>query len=205
MGRLIFITEAASNSIYGADRRRIAKQPPNLTFTEPSDIWHIPDTRLKEFPLPFSTLDLNTLDKQAIYLLNAMARLYSSLNINEIMNVAFRDDSMAVMVEVNERKPSCSIQTADVAITRQWQLASHWWRALSNNQCAPEVKARAGYTLQIMGLTAIQQSKFFTPGYCRIMGHGKLAALADAMLNISFTLGIVPSCSNLYPSSLSLL
>ncbi|KAJ5623905.1 hypothetical protein N7510_000214 [Penicillium lagena] len=130
MERLIFVTEAASNSIYGADRRRIARQPPNLTIAEPSDIWHIPETRLKEIPLPLSTLDLNTLDRQAIHLLNAMARLYSALNINEITDVAFRDNSMAVMVEGNERKPSCFIQVADVAITRQWQLASHWWRAL---------------------------------------------------------------------------
>jgi hypothetical protein len=197
MELLIFVTEAASNSIYGANRRRIARQPPNLAITEPSDIWHIPDTRLEEFPLPFSVLDVNTLDKQAIHLLNAMARLYSALNINEITDVAFRDDSIAVMVEGNERKPSCSIQTADVAITRQWQLASHWWRALSNNPCPPQAKASAGYTLQIMGMTAIQQSKFLDPGYCRIMGHGKLAALADVMLNISSTLGIVPSCSSL--------
>lgn len=29
------------------------------------------------------------------------------------------------------------------------------------------------------------------------MGHGKLAALADVMLNISSTFGIVPSCSSL--------
>jgi hypothetical protein len=191
---LLFVTEAASVSIYRLGRkRRIARRPSNLMSVE-SSMWYLPsDTGLRELPQEFSGLDLVLLDKLAVNLLVAMTRLYGACDATEVANVAVHDNFMSAMIETDGPGPICSVQTADVVLTCQWQLASHWWKALSTKP-SPRAKDSAHYTIQIIGMTAIQRSSTLSAGERRIVGHGKLAALADAMFNISSTMGILPAC-----------
>jgi hypothetical protein len=194
----LYVTEAASNYIYGAGRRRrIARPPLNLTVTCTPEGWYLQEGNLKGLTPPFSTLDFNTLDKEAVNLLVSMVRIYGALDTTEVSKVSFNDNFIAAMNEGNEQKSLCSIQTADTAITRQWQLALHWWRDLPSKVSRPQVKDSARYTVQIIGMTAIQRTRCLRPEECRIVGHGKLAALADVLFNISSTIGILPNCSSL--------
>ncbi|RFU75026.1 fungal zn2-cys6 binuclear cluster domain-containing [Trichoderma arundinaceum] len=126
-----------------------------------------------------------------------MTRLYSALDTAGVSSVAFQDDILANLNDDDDQKPSCWMQTADVAITRQWQLATHWWHALSENGYFSEKKDDARYVIQIIGLTAVQRTRLLRLGTCRIVGHGKLAALADTMFKISSALDILTCCSSL--------
>ncbi|KAL7929990.1 hypothetical protein V8C35DRAFT_313806 [Trichoderma chlorosporum] len=195
---LLFVTEAASNSIYGVrGKRRIAKNPSNPPPKEVLDGWYISEHKPRELPPPLSSMDYESLDKRAAGLLYAMTRLYSAHDTTGVSSVAFQDDILATLSDDDDQKPSCCMQTADVAITRQWQLATHWWHALSENGHSSEKKDSARYVIQIIGLTAVQHTRLLPSGTCRIVGHGKLAALADTMFKISSALDILACCSSL--------
>lgn len=195
---LLFVTEAASNSIYGSrGKRRISRNPSSPPPKEVLDRWYISEHKQKQLPPLLSTLPYESLDKRAAELLYAMTRLHSALDTAGVSSVEFQDDILATLSNHDDNKPSCLIQTADVAITRQWQLATHWWHALSENGYSSERKENARYIIQIIGMTAVQRTKFLHPGACRIVGHGKLAALADTMFKISSALDILQCCSSL--------
>lgn len=195
---LLFVTEAASNVIYGAcGKRRIAKVPSNPALMGTISGWYVPEDQQEELSKTISPLDYNALDKQAVQLLYAMTCLYGALDTAEVVGVAFKDNTMGIMNGADSQKPSCSLQAADVAVTRQWQLAAHWWRALSADECSPQVKDSARYTIQIIGMSAVQHTRFLRPEACRVVGHGKLAVLADTMFKISSAIGILPCCSSL--------
>ncbi|KAL6801448.1 hypothetical protein GGI42DRAFT_360874 [Trichoderma sp. SZMC 28013] len=195
---LLFVTEAASNSIYGTrGKRRLARNPSSPPPKEMLDGWYISEHKQKHLPPQLSTLPYESLDKRSAELLYAMTRLHSALDTAGVSSVEFQDDILATLSNGDDHKPSCLFQTADVAVTRQWKLATHWWHALSENGYSSEKKENARYIIQIIGMTAVQRTKFLHSGACRIVGHGKLAALADTMFKISSALDILPCCSSL--------
>lgn len=196
---LLFISEASSILVYGGIRkRRIARKPSNIPVAETSLFdFGSENTRLGEFSQTCFGLDFVDLDRQAMALLVALTHVYEAAGTTDVAKVAFHDNSISHAMADNDRSPTCLVQTADVAITRQLHLALHWWRILSNNSPRPRAKRSTSYSLQLIGLTALQWISFLKPEECRIVGHGKFALLAETMFNISTTIETIPSCCSL--------
>jgi hypothetical protein len=199
---VLFVTESASVSIYGSGRKRkLARRPSAITTPEHTLMWYNDGNSAEERNW-IRDAERMKADEEAVKLLLLMTQLHLANEITEVANVSV-DNMMTANIAQSFHNPShhqplpLSTQTADVAITRQWKLASQWWRVLSMGNHLPSSTDSLQVTIQILGMSTLQWSKTLEPGQLRIVGLGKVVALADNILNISTKLGNIESCTNI--------
>lgn len=194
---MLFITESGAISLFGPpDRRRLAK-------------WPQPFQNVGALLFPYHqsrhgrTLGQQTmaaLDRRAVELLLLMGQLHAALGPDEVASVMVEDRFMAAMsaavVGDVTRGGSVSIQTADVAITRQWKLASHWQALLRGSEHTAQHRTALNCMLQTLGMTALQWVNTQTVEQLRLINHGKLVALTEAIIYIASAIGEQMSCAN---------
>jgi hypothetical protein len=200
---VLFVTESASVSIYGSERKRkLARRPSGITTPEHTLMWYKNGNSSAEVQNWIQNAERMKADEEAVKLLLLMTRLHLANEVTEVANVSV-DNMMMANIAQSFHNPShnrslpLSTQTADVAITRQWKLASQWWRVLSMGNNLPSSTDSLQVTIQILGMSTLQWSKTLEPGQLRIVGLGKVVALADNILNISTKLGNIESCTNI--------
>ena len=194
---ILFVTESASMPIYGdAQRPRSTRLPEGLDSLEASMRWYV-DTEKPTFSLPaeFAHLNLATLDNHAIEMLQSLVRIYGAETAREISQTV---PTAGDIIEEGGMG-DISVQEADVDITRQWQLCIRWQEVLTARKptwpprCAPSTL----YTLQVIGLAALQHcGALSTEGY-RLIGPGKLAALVVSISSVASQLGVATGCSSI--------
>ena len=198
---MIYITESGAIALYGPPRkRRIARWPSDYPDAVDDLLFH----HHWEDSVPNESQSMpesEVVDKRAVELLLLMARLHAASGLDEVANVTLDEKLIASMVGSYGKQPQrCSAiseQTADVAITRQWRLGWHWRAALAKCNPLAQHSASLNYTVQILGMTTLQWGKTLLPGALRLVGVGKIVALADAILYISSTIGEPTSCTNI--------
>jgi hypothetical protein len=198
---ILFIAESASVSIYGSERnRKLARRPSILDTPEHTLRWYNGEKGAKgQNWIPDS--ERMKADEEAVKLLLLMTRLHLASEVAEVANVSV-DNMMMANIAKSFDKTSYqpflfSVLIADVGITRQWKLASQWWKVLSIGNPLPSSTESLQLTIQILGMSTLQWSRTLEPSQLRIVGPGKLVALADTILNISTKLGNIESCSSI--------
>ncbi|KIW31512.1 uncharacterized protein PV07_03157 [Cladophialophora immunda] len=200
---MLYITESGAVSLYGPPRkRRIARLPSNfpgcvddLIF---QDHWESDVCSLAQ---NMAQKKMQISDRRAVELLLLMARIHAASGPDEVAKVTVDEGLMATMAGLlgthARTGTAISEQTADVAITRQWKLGWHWWTTLADFSPLTEHRTSLNYTTQILGMTALQWGKTISPPLLRLIGIGKIVALAEAILHISSTIGERKSCTNI--------
>lgn len=155
---VLFVTESASVSIYGSGRnRKLARRPSSITTPEHTLMWYNGGNGA-EAQNWIRDAERMKADEEAVKLLLLMTRLHLANKLTEVANVSV-DNMMAANIAKSFDNPSnhqpltFSTQTADVAITRQWKLASQWWRVLSAGNTLPSSTDSLQLTIQILGMS----------------------------------------------------
>jgi len=199
---MIYITESGAISLYGPPRkRRIARWPSDYPDVVEDLLFHHEWEGGAPGEWVQSLSESEIVDKRAVELLLLMARLHAAAGPDEVANVTVDEKLMASIAGSYDQQPkkctAISEQTADVAITRQWKLGSHWRTKLAKSSPLVQHSPSLNYTVQILGMTALQWGKTLLPGALRLVGVGKIVALADALLYISSKIGEPTSCTNI--------
>jgi hypothetical protein len=202
---VLFVTESASSAIYGPKRmRRIVRRPNNFTRSANNLLWYFTEAAFDSGDFGWSKSRIEDLDRQAVELMLLMTSIHLATGVNEVASVTVDDRLMASITrslsansEDTDDLPNCSMQTADVAITRQWKLAAHWWMVLCAGPFSMSSAESLSSTAQIIGMTTLQWAKTLDPGYLRCVGLGKVVALTQIIGNISAKLGTLGSCVNI--------
>jgi hypothetical protein len=128
---VLFVTELASVSIYGSERKRkLAHRPSGITTPEYTLMWYN-DRNSAEEQNSIRDAERMKADEEAVKLLLLMTRLHLANEVTEVANVSV-DNMMMANIAQSFHNPShhrplpLSTQTAGVAITRQWKLAPQW-------------------------------------------------------------------------------
>lgn len=180
---VLYIAESATASVFGWKRRKLARRPQT-----PRDGSHAlalrhdgyaggPDEQ--EWPPGLDPGDVALRDARALELLLAMTRVYTASNVIEVPNLA-----------VGNLVVPTDTQTADLAITRLWKLASHWREAVVTAPGSfPVLDGNLDFTLRELGATAVCWSRAIPPSQLRNVGLRKIVALADELIHIATTTG----------------
>lgn len=194
---MIFITESGAISLFGPPgKRRIARCPAPSDNADALLFSYHRSDRLKEFGLQ----KMVALDRQAVDLLLLMGRLHAALGPDDVAHITVDERFTAAMSgaligDTNQGK-HVSIQTADVAITRQWKLGSHWLAVLRASGHLVQHRIALSYMLQTLGMTTLQWVNALTPEQLRVINPGKLVALMDIIINMASAIQEETSCTN---------
>jgi hypothetical protein len=201
---ILYITESATVSIYGSHRKRmISRRPSNPLETVQSLTWYDQEAASQDDITDSTQDEIQHFDRQAVELLLLMTRLHLATNVAEVAKITVDDKLMWCLsnrLQGNHSTPLTlryDTQMADVAITRQWKLAGHWWNEMSLRPTLMSSSGAIESTIEMIATTAITWSKTLPRGYLRIVGLGKLVDLIDSMFNISTTLGKLGDCTAL--------
>jgi hypothetical protein len=200
---MLYITESGAISLYGpSTKRRIARWPSNCPDSVDDLLfYHHREDHVPSQAQHMAQVKMATLDRQAVELLLMMARLHAASGPDEVANVTVDERLMATMAgsfgKHAEKRTAISEQTADVAITRQWKLGWHWRTRLAEFGPLIQHRTSLNYTVQILGMTTLQWGKTLLPGSLRLIGLGKIVALADAILYVSSAIGEHTSSANI--------
>ncbi|KEF52821.1 uncharacterized protein A1O9_11238 [Exophiala aquamarina CBS 119918] len=113
----------------------------------------------------------------AMHLLRRLTQvnLAQSAEALEQLNVESENDMATLFGTVFQQHRISRVQAADVAITRQWNLSS---MLVSGARTAPAALEAFGVSAEQMGTTALSWICLLGEGELRIVGLGKVAALA---------------------------
>lgn len=199
---VLYITESATVSIYGSQRKRMISDCPSI----PPDLssllsWHGQETEEQHsITGGIVDADMANIDKHAVDLLIRMTRLHLAITVSEVAKITVDNKLMTSMTRPQEcdtgpANSYCDTQIADVAITRQWKLAGLWWNDISRQPALSFSDGLVNKTIEMLAMTALTWGRTLKPGHLRIVGLGKVVQLADSICNISSKLGSVSSCT----------
>lgn len=169
LGQVLFNTESATLAIYATDpgRRLQEARKPYITGERPSTsmTWQGPERHA------------------ALYLLDQLTRIHLAEDADQMTTISVEADPSQMMPAPEDTSPGqlryWRLQSADVAITLQWQLSR---MLLGISSYKPSSGASPRYRTSHLGVTAISHIYSLSEGDLRIVGLGKVAGLA---LNLS--------------------
>jgi hypothetical protein len=199
---VLYITESATVSIYGSQRKRMISDCPSI----PPDLgnllsWNGQETEEQDsIGGGIADADMVNIDKHAVDLLIRMTRLHLATTVSDVAKITVDDKLMTSITSPQECNTSplnsyCDTQIADVAITRQWKLAGLWWDDISRQPTLKLSDVLVNNTIDMLATTALTWGRTLKPGHLRIVGLGKVVQLADSICNISSKLGSVSTCT----------
>lgn len=171
LGQVLFNTESATLAIYATDpgRRHQEARKPYITGEE----------------LSISTSWQGPERQAALYLLDQLTRIHLAEDADQMTTISVEADPSKMLPAPEDTSPSqlryWRLQSADVAITLQWQL-SRMLLGVGVSSYRPPSGASPRYQAGHLGLTAMSWICSLSEGDLRIVGLGKVAGLA---LNIS--------------------
>ena len=180
-----FIADKATRSIYGTPRQRPLARRPN----------HIPlSPEMLSLPTKGDSGAFQILEQEAVGLLLHMVRLHTAMDMNDIIcldSCSPRSRSSTRLGPGESNLPPIHYRTqqADVAITRQWLLASKLPSLPAGFQSDPVAVRGLESTLQEMGTTVIQWISELLPGQIRVVGLGKVTAIVKTIHNLALQAG----------------
>lgn len=169
LGQVLFNTESATLAIYATDpgRRLQEARKPYITGEGPSTsmTWQGPERHA------------------ALYLLDQLTRIHLAEDADQMTTISVEADPSQMMPAPEDTSPGqlryWRLQSADVAITLQWQLSR---MLLGISSYKPTSGASPRYRAGHLGVTAMSHICSLSEGDLRIVGLGKVAGLA---LNLS--------------------
>jgi hypothetical protein len=169
--RVLFNTEAASFAIYAVNGR--GRRAPRLMLTSE-------ELRMANDTLLDGDDDLSRI---ATHLLKQLTEVHSAEDwkVLTITNPGALIDPGVILDAVFQKNSYVRLQAADSAITRQWQLSSKLVYAAMTTTSRVEKYVN----LESMGVEAMSWICLLGEGELRIVGLGKLAALARNIFTLT--------------------